>query len=199
MTPHVRVKASEGDIGSTTTNQERTMANICRMRMGAFHLVAVFTMLGVVPAIAQAPNTVGGHIGLAFPLVSTTGSDTTTIADVFTIAVPVGISIKGPGRMLFDLELVPAIQDAPRDVSLTVHPGLLWGLGHGFSAGGRLAFVASSSTWGFTGVLIKSWPIHNSFFKAYFVETDFPVRFNNPPGGPSTSSFGFNIHFGVGF
>jgi len=82
---------------------------------------------------------------------------------------------------------------------LTVHPGPLWGLGHGFSAAGRLAFVASSSTFGFTGVLIKSWPIQNSFFKAYFVETDFPVRFDRPAGGPSTNSFGFNIHFGVGF
>jgi len=50
--------------------------------------------------MAQTPNTVGGHIGLAFPLVTTTGSNTTTIADVLTIAVPVGISIKGPGRML---------------------------------------------------------------------------------------------------
>lgn len=97
------------------------------------------------------------------------------------MAFPVGISVKGSGRMFFD-ELVPLVPDSPRNVSFTVHPGLLWGIGHGFSAGTRLAFNANSSTIGFTGVLIKSWPIENNFFKSYFAETDFPVRFNRPQG-----------------
>ena len=138
-------------------------------------------------------------MGFAFPIVSTTGDHTTTINHDFSMAFPVGISVKGSGRLFFDLELVPLVQDSPRNVSLTAHPGLLWGIGHGFSAGGRLAFDANSSTIGFTGVLIKSWPIENSFFKSYFAETDFPVRFNRPHGGPGTNSFGFNIHLGVGF
>lgn len=93
--------------------------------------------------------------------------------------------------MFFDLEFVPLIQDSPRKVTLTVHPGLLRVVGHGVSVGGRIAFDVNSSTFGFTGVVIKSWPIHNSFFKVYFVEGDLPVRFNRPEGGPSTKYFRF--------
>ena len=167
-----------------------------RHRIRFIHL-SLYTIIGVAPVVAQ--NTVGGHMGLAFPIVSTTGDQTTTINHNFSMAFPVGISVKGSGRMFFDLEFVPVVQDSPRDVSFTVHPGLLWGIGHGFSAGGRLAFAVNSSTVGFTPVLIKSWPIENSFFKTYFAETDFPVRFSRPHGGPSSNSFGFAIHFGVGF
>jgi hypothetical protein len=161
--------------------------------------VVLFTTMGLATAAAQPANTIGGHIGFAFPLVTTDGSNTTTLADNFSIAFPVGISVKGPGRVFFDLELVPLIQDSPRKVTLTVHPGLLTGVGHGVSLGGRLAFDVNSSTFGFTGVVIKAWPIHNSFFKSYFVEGDLPVRFNRPQGGPSTNTFGFNAHFGIGF
>ena len=111
------------------------MVGPIRSVVGTFFLCG---MLGVSPAIAE--NTVGGHIGFAFPIVSTNGDRTTTINHNFSMAFPVGISVKGSGRMFFDLELVPVVQDSPRDVSFTVHPGLLWGIGHGFAAGGRLAF-----------------------------------------------------------
>src|SRR5258705_117607 len=95
---------------------------VCTIRLGVVTLLFC-GMLGVSPAIAQ--NTVGGHMGFAFPIVSTTGEQTTTINHNFTMAFPVGISVKGSGRMFFDLELVPVVQDSPRNVSFTVHPGLL--------------------------------------------------------------------------
>jgi len=101
--------------------------------------------------------------------------------------------------MAFDLELVPAIQDSPRNVTLTVHPGLIWNLGHNFGAGARLAFDVNSSQFGFTPLVNKSWPIKEHYFKAYFVEAVLPVRFNRPPGGLSTNPVTFGIHFGVAF
>src|SRR5262249_47230279 len=110
--------------------------------------ILLYTTLAAGPVVAQ--NTVGGHMGLAFPIVSTTGDHTTTINHDFSMAFPIGISIKGSGRMFFDLEFVPVVQDSPRNVSFIAHPGLLWGIGHGFSAGGRLAFDVNSSTIGFT-------------------------------------------------
>ena len=74
------------------------------------------------------------------------------------------------------------------------------GQGHGFSAGLRSAFDVNSSQFGFTPLLNKSWPIKGEgFFKAYFVEAVLPVRFNRPPGGPSTNPVGFGLHIGVGF
>ena len=110
-----------------------------------------------------------------------------------------GITVKSSGRTSFDLEFVPFIQDSPRKVSLTVHPGLLYGLGHGFTAGARLAFDVNSSQFGFTPLLNKSWPIEGSFFKAYFVEAVLPVRFDRPTAGPNTNPVSFGMHFGVGF
>jgi hypothetical protein len=45
----------------------------------------------------------------------------------------------------------------------------------------------------------KSWPIETGFFKAYFVEFDLPVRFNQPAGQQGSNPVTFALHFGVGF
>jgi hypothetical protein len=152
---------------------------------------------------AEAQEGVGGHIGFVLPLVTRDQGQTTTLGDNFSIGFPMGITLKGRGKgpMVFDLEFVPSIQDSPRRVSLTVHPGVVWALGHGFGVGMRLAFDVNSSQFGFTPLLNKSWPIkdENGFFKAYFVEADLPVRFNRPPGGPSGNPVTFAMHFGLGF
>jgi hypothetical protein len=153
---------------------------------------------GAVPA-AKAQDNLGGHIGFVLPLVTHAGGQTTNISDNFAIGFPMGITVKGQGRMAFDLELVPAIQDSPRNVTLTVHPGLVWKLGHNFGAGARLAFDINSSQFGFTPLVNKSWPIRDHYFKAYFVEAVLPVRFNRPSGGPSTNPVTFGIHFGIAF
>jgi hypothetical protein len=154
--------------------------------------------VSAVPA-TKAQDSLGGHIGFVLPLVTRAGGQTTTLSDNFSIGFPVGITVKGSGRMAFDLELVPDIQDSPRKVTLTVHPGLVWSLGHGFSAGARLAFDVDSSQFGFTPLVNKSWPIKDHYFKAYFVEAVLPVRFNRPVGGPNTNPVTFGLHFGVGF
>jgi hypothetical protein len=112
-----------------------------------------------------------------------------------------GITVKGAGRMASDLELVPAVKNTPRAVTLTVHPGVVWGIGHGFAVGGRAAFDVNSSQLGFTPLVNKSWPIRieGSFLKVYFTEAVLPVRFNRPLGGPDTNPVTFGMHFGVGF
>ncbi len=169
----------------------------------AFTLCAVFLtlfFLTVTPrAIAQ--DSIGGHIGFVLPLVTHSGGDTTTIADSFSIGFPMGVTFKGKGRMSFDLEFVPSIQDDPRQVSLLVHPGLIWSAGHGYSVGMRAAFDVNSSQFGFTPLVNKSWPIgdQSQFFKAYFVEAVLPVRFNRPTIGPATNPVTFGVHFGLGF
>jgi hypothetical protein len=151
---------------------------------------------------AKAQDTLGGHIGFVLPLVTRAGSATTNISDNFSIGFPVGITVKSKGRQAFDLELVPSIQNSPRKVSVTIHPGLLWALGKGYTAGMRVAFDVNSSQFGFTPLLNKGWPIkggEDGFFKAYFVEADLPVRFNRPNGGPATDPVTFAMHFGLGF
>jgi hypothetical protein len=151
--------------------------------------------------IAEAQTTVGGHMGFVLPLVTDTDGQVTNLADNFGIGFPVGITVKGTGHFAFDMEFVPFINDSPRQVSLTLHPGGLWSIGHGFTVGMRAAFVVNSTEFGFTPLLNKSWPItrEGSFFKAYFVEADLPVRFNRPVSGPATNPVQFAMHFGLGF
>ena len=101
---------------------------------------------------SKAQNTLGGHIGFVLPLVTRAGGQTTNITDNFTIGFPMGITVKGQGRMAFDMELVPFIQKDPRQITLTVHPGVVFSVGHGVGAGIRAAFDVNSSQFGFTPV-----------------------------------------------
>jgi hypothetical protein len=151
---------------------------------------------------AHKGPTLGGHIGFVLPLVTHSGGQTTSLADQPAVGFPVGITVKGSGRTAFDLEFVPQYNaTGQRLTTLTVHPGLIYSLGHGYAVGGRLAFVVDNPTWGFTPLVNKSWPIkhNNSLFKAYFVEADLPVRFSRPIGAPATNPVTFAMHFGVAF
>jgi hypothetical protein len=159
----------------------------------------LFFQLAVGSGRAVAEDTLGGHVGVVFPLVTHAGGNTTSLSDIFTIGLPIGVTVKGPGRLAVDFEIVPTVQDSPRSVNLRVDPGLLVKLGHGFTYGTRLAFDINSSQFGFVPLINKSWPIKNNFFKAYFVEADVPILFNRPPGGEATNPVTFAIHLGVGF
>jgi hypothetical protein len=151
---------------------------------------------------AKKGPTVGGHIGFVLPLVTHSGGQTTSLGDQPAVGFPVGITIKGSGRTAFDLEFVPQYNaTGQRLTTLTVHPGLIYSLGHGYAVGLRAAFVVDNPTVGFTPLVNKSWPIkhNNSLFKAYFVEADLPVRFSRPVGAPATNAVTFAMHFGVAF
>jgi hypothetical protein len=153
--------------------------------------------------VAQAQDTIGGHVGFVLPLVTRAGGQTTNqITDNFSMGMPVGITVKGQGSMAFDFELVPAIHlTGSHQTSLTVHPGLIRDVGHHFAVGMRAAFDVNTASWGFTPLVNHSWPIKNetSFFKAYFIEADMPVRFNRPVGEPASNPATFAMHFGLGF
>jgi hypothetical protein len=179
-------------VSKTTRSSSR------RVLLGA-SAILVFLVGAAIPA--QAQDSLGGHIGFVLPLVTRTGGQTTTIADGFSIGFPVGITVKTKGPMAFDMEFVPSIQGSPRKVGATIHPGLLWALGKGYTIGMRAAFVVNSSEFGFTPLLNKSWPIktEDGFFKVYFIEADLPVRFDRPVNGPDTNPVTFAMHFGLGF
>ncbi|HWB86581.1 MAG TPA: hypothetical protein VG675_20730 [Bryobacteraceae bacterium] len=162
-------------------------------------LILLLLLAGQAPLARAQEKTVGGHLGFGFPLVTTAGGDVTTLADSFQMSLPVAITVSGSGRMYFDLEFVPLIVDSPREVRLTVNPGILWRLGHGFAVGSRVGFDVNSSQFGITPLVVKSWPIEHSFFRAYFIETDYVVRFNRPIVGRATNPFTFNMVFGLAF
>jgi len=165
--------------------------------------VATFAMiwLGGTATTASAQTSVGGHVGFVIPWVTHAGGQTTSIADNFQIGFPIGVTFKGQGHLALDLEMIPSISDKPRDVALTIDPGVVWGLPHGIGIGLRAAFDVNSSQFGIIPLVNKSWEFKEpkGIFKRFFVEADLPVKFNRPTGGISTNPVTFATHFGLGF
>jgi hypothetical protein len=176
------------------------MGNAIRSRV--IYFAAVVTLLGsAATPTASAQTTVGGHIGILVPWVTHAGGNTTSVFDTFSLGLPFGISVKGQSRMFVDFEFIPHINEAPHQATLTVDPGLMWGLDHGFTVGLRATFNVNSSSIGFVPVVNKSWKLPNQsgFFKTFFGEIDVPVTFDRPKGGPATNPVTFATQFGLGF
>jgi len=162
-------------------------------------MVGYAMLLAVVccPPSASAQDRIGGHIGMVLPLVNHVGGETTTIADDFAIGFPMGITVKTSDKWAFDLELVPAIQNDPLDVALTVHPGIIRALPRGWAAGLRVAFVVDRASWGFTPLVNKALAHGQGW--TWFVEGVMPIRIQTDPAGGNRTGVGLAIHSGVGF
>jgi hypothetical protein len=120
-----------------------------------------------------------------------------TISDDFMIAVPMGITVRKSDTFAFDLELAPVIQNDPRHTDLTVHPGVAWGIGGGYSVGSRVAFDIGTASWGFTPLFNKG-PLQigrNTFVG----ELDVPIRFKEDGGGNGFTTIGLAVVLGLGF
>jgi hypothetical protein len=171
----------------------RSVASI-RLSLSLLALIA----LVAVPIRAHAQDRLGGHFGAVFPLVNHADGETTTIGDDFKIGFPMGVTVKTSDKWAFDLELVPVIQNDPLNVSLTVHPGIIRGLSHGYAAGLRMAFDVNEASWGFTPLLNKGFAVPNHSYK-FFIEGVVPIRFQQDANGDNHTAIGFAVHTGIGF
>ncbi len=95
-------------------------------------------------------------------------------------------------------EFAPVVQNDPRHIDLTVHPGVAWGIGNGFSVGSRLAFDIGSATWGITPLFNKGL-VQMRKDVTFFGEIDLPIRFKEDSSGNGYTSVGVAVVFGVGF
>ena len=137
----------------------------------------------------------GGHFGFVIPLVTAGDGEPQTEGDAFSLGFPMGITVKKEGPFAFDLELVPAIQDRNETTAnVTIHPGVLYDLGSGWTAGLRMAFVVPSNSWGFTPLINKKLFDITEHSHA-FVEMPVPIRIN--PNDSTTVTLA--MHFGIGF
>jgi hypothetical protein len=157
------------------------------------YLLVLPAMAIATPAGAQ--DRLGGHFGVVFPLVSRADGVTTTISDQFKVGFPTGITVKTDDRWAFDLEFVPVIT-RDRFLSLTLHPGIIRALPHSFAGGVRMAFDVRESSWGFTPLLNRGFPVGRV---TYFLEAVVPIRFQQNAAGGDQTSIGFGVHIGVGF
>ena len=85
-----------------------------------------------------------------------------------------------------------------RDLSLTVHPGIVHALSRGYAAGLRMAFDVNEPSWGFTPLLNRGFPIRGRACTP-FIEGVVPIRFQQDSSGVNRTSIGLAVHVGVGF
>ena len=125
-----------------------------------------------VPTKAQE-KPVGGHVGLAVPLV-TLADPTTSIGDQFTILTPIGIGFRTSKHIIVDFETVVATPVDPGGVTgLVVDPGVIYDWG-GVATGLRLAFQIGNR--GNVGLIpLVNVPVADLGGANWFVEGAFPI------------------------
>jgi len=139
----------------------------------------------------------GGHVGIAFPLMSVDAHGATGIGkDFFTVSVPIGITYHLSERWAVDLEAVVSnelmIRPSPA-TGFTVDPGVLYTFGQ-VIVGGRVAsHVGPSANVGVIPLVCIPGVVAWERVVSFFVEIDAPVWLAPSP------SFGLQLHMGVGF
>jgi hypothetical protein len=140
-----------------------------------------------------APRNIGGHIGVATPLVTISDS-TTTIGDNVTVVDPIGVTVKVSPRVAVDFEVVVSTPLRPKGgtTALIVDPGVIFDLGV-VATGLRIAWQIGEK--GNVGLipLVNRGLVHMGP-STWFVEAAFPTFYME-----SKVAFNVVLHTGVGF
>lgn len=152
----------------------------------------VFGFVAWAPAVNAQEKPVGGHVGIAFPLV-TLADPVTDISDQFTILTPIGIGFKTSEHVIVDFETVVVSPVDPAGVTgLVVDPGIVYDWG-GFATGLRLAFqIGNRANIGL--IPLVNVGLADLGGAKWFVEGAFPTFYV-----PKDVSLTVVAHTGVGF
>ena len=139
-----------------------------------------------------ASKAVGGHVGVALPLV-TVSKDTTSVSDQFTLLVPIGIGFRVSQHVAVDFETIVGTPIHPTGkTSLVVDPGVLFPFGR-VTAGLRLAFrIDTQANVGL--VPLVNYALVDLGAATWFVEAAFPTFYSDHEVALTAV-----IHTGVGF
>jgi hypothetical protein len=155
------------------------------------------------PAAANPHPGIGGHVGIALPLVFLNSDNSQSIGDKVVLAFPIGIGFKITDKAAIDFETIVGNQVHPRGgVGFTVDPGIIYDTGP-FLIGGRLGFDVGAPT-NFKLIPLIHKAIANIGAGAnWFVEGAFPVTFtftSNATGNDKTTvELDIVFHTGIGF
>lgn len=137
-----------------------------------------------------------GYVGIIHPLAtfSSTGTEY-NFKNYYVVGMPTGINLWKSKKIGFSMEFVPFVRaeaGTSKMSNFLFHPGVLVGLGKGYTFAGRAAFE-TSGRFGLTPVLNKV-VIKNSG-SSFFVALPLPVRFGNSKPTTFTAAFQFGIAF----
>jgi len=144
------------------------------------------------------PPRFGGHVGVVIPLVTRGNGTTTTIADDFIIGFPFGLIVRTNSPVAFDFEFVPTVnRSSDQDFRFLVHPGIIYNFKKKYAVGLRGAYEVGTGNYGFTPLVSRSFKLKGR--TNFFVEADFPVRWERQANSPRFASVGFAAHSGINF
>jgi hypothetical protein len=138
------------------------------------------------------PKAVGGHVGIAVPLV-TVAKKTTSVGDQFTILNPIGIGFKVSKRLAVDFETVVGTPISPTGTtSLVVDPGVILGFDR-LALGLRTAFQVNAQA-NFGLIPLVNYGLVDLDGAMWFVEGAFPIFYSDHEVALTVV-----LHTGVGF
>ncbi len=146
----------------------------------------------------EKPPRFGGHVGIVIPIVTRGNGRTTTIADDFIIGFPVALVVKTDSPMAFDFEFVPTINTpSNQDFRFLIHPGVVYAFKKNYLVGLRGAYEIGTGNYGFTPIAQRNFKLTKK--TKYFIEADFPIRWERRPDRSRFASAQFAIHSGISF
>lgn len=159
--------------------------------------VALALAAALVPATPLAQGArVGGHVGLATPLVTVTADEDTDIGDTFVLVAPIGVTVKLSDRTAIDLETQVVNPVDPRGTTaLVVAPGAVYNVGP-FALGLRIASaIGAPANVGAIPLVNRGlFPVGNG---TWFIEAAFPFFLRSDPDPDWT--FDAVVHTGIAF
>ena len=180
---------------------------LCRaIHPRANHLSAFFLLLLTLLALSASSQTPPppAHVyprtvlyqGILHPIVTfSQDAPVVNFKTFYQVGFPVGVNVWKTAKLGYSLEIVPFIRaeaGVSRVNNVLFHPGLLLGLGKGFTLASRLAFE-TAGRYGVTPVLNKV--VKRNENTNYFVAIPIPVRFGNDRPTSVTLGFQFGIAF----
>lgn len=137
-----------------------------------------------------------GYVGILHPIVTVGKHEPHYNFDgAYVGGMPTGINIWKSAKIGFSMEFVPFIRasaGASKMNNFLFHPGVLFGLGNGFTLATRAAFE-TSGRYGVTPVLNKV--VFKGKSSSYFVAVPVPARFGNEQPASLTAGLQFGIAF----
>jgi len=179
-------------MGTSITNSFNSIFIITTVILAA----GLFRPLFAQQAAPAGYPKITAYVGILHPIV-TVGSDVPhyNFNGAYVGGMPTGINIWKSARIGFSMEFVPIIRasgGASKMHNFLFHPGVLFGLGNGFTLAARTAFE-TSGRYGVTPVLNKV--ILKGKSSSVFVAVPVPVRFGNDQPASLTAGFQFGIAF----
>lgn len=160
-----------------------------------FSLIPSATPAQQAPPAHDYPRTVL-YQGILHPIVTfSQDAPVVNFKTFYQVGFPVGVNIWKTATIGYSLEIVPFVRSeagVSRVNNVLFHPGVLVGLGKGFTLANRLAFE-TGGRYGVTPVLNKTFrrpgPVN------YFLAIPVPVRFGNDRPTSVTLGFQFGLAF----